>query len=50
VTLKEETYDVECSSLRLKVKIEEIIERALAEERAVWQRGHEWYTIFNYES
>jgi hypothetical protein len=50
VTLKEETYKVEYSSLQLKVKIEEIIERALAEERAVWQRGHEWYTIFNYES
>jgi hypothetical protein len=49
-TLKEETYEVEYSSLQLKVKIEEIIERALAEERAVWQRGHEWYTISNYES
>ena len=50
VTLKEETYEVDYSSLQLKVKIEEIIERALAEERAVWQRGHEWYTISNYES
>jgi len=43
LTLRDDTYEVECASERLKAKIEEIIERALAEEKAVWLRGREWY-------
>jgi hypothetical protein len=43
VILKGETYEVTSSSERLKAKIEEIIERALAEEKAVWLRGREWH-------
>ncbi len=44
VTLKEDTYEVASPSEQLKAKIEEIIERALAEEKALWKRGHEFYT------
>lgn len=44
VTLKEDTYEVASSSEQLKAKIEEILERALAEEKALWKRGHEFYT------
>lgn len=43
LTLMGDTYEVESDSERLKAKIEEIIERALAEEKAVWLRGREWY-------
>jgi hypothetical protein len=43
VTLKDDTYEVESASERLKTKIEEIIERALADEKAMWLRGREWY-------
>jgi hypothetical protein len=43
VTLKGDTYEVESASERLKTKIEEIIERALADEKAMWLRGREWY-------
>jgi len=39
----DDTYEVESASERLKTKIEEIIERALADEKAVWLRGREWY-------
>jgi hypothetical protein len=44
VTFKEDTYDVVSPSEQLKAKIEEIIETALAEEKALWKRGHEFYT------
>lgn len=44
VTLEEDTYKVASSSDQLKAKIEEIIEKALAEEKALWERGHEFYT------
>jgi expansin (peptidoglycan-binding protein) len=40
VTLKEDTYEVASSSEQLNAKIEEIIERALAEEKTLWKRGH----------
>ena len=43
LTLKDDTYEVESASEQLKAKIEEIIERALAEEKAVWLRGREWH-------
>ena len=43
VTVKGDTYEVESASGRLKTKIEEIIERAQAEEKAMWIRGREWY-------
>ena len=43
VTLKDDTYEVESASERLKAKIEEIIERALAEKKAMWIRGRELY-------
>ncbi len=43
LTSKGDTYEVESTSVRLKAKIEEIIERALAEEKAVWLRGREWH-------
>ena len=45
VTLKEDTYDVDSSSEQLKAKIEEVIERALTEEKAIWQRGREWFNL-----
>jgi hypothetical protein len=43
LTLKDDTYEVESASERLKDKIKEIIERALAEEKATWLRGREWH-------
>ncbi|MGD0953712.1 MAG: hypothetical protein ABR985_15210 [Methanotrichaceae archaeon] len=43
LTLKGDTYEVESTSKRLKAKIEEILERALAEEKAMWLRGREWH-------
>ena len=43
VTLKGDTYEVDSTSERLKTKIEEIIERALADEKAIWFRGRERY-------
>ena len=43
LTLKDDTYEVESASGRLKTKIEEIIERALADEKAMWLRGREQY-------
>jgi hypothetical protein len=43
LTLKDDTYEVESASKRLKDKIKEIIERALVEEKATWLRGREWH-------
>jgi hypothetical protein len=43
LTLKDDTYEVDSTSERLKTKIDEIIERALADEKAMWFRGREWY-------
>lgn len=43
LTLKGDAYEVESASKRLKAKIEEILERALAEEKAMWLRGREWH-------
>jgi hypothetical protein len=43
LTLKDDTYEVDSTSERLKTKIEEIIERALADEKAMWLRGRERY-------
>ena len=43
LTLKDDTYEVDSTSERLKTKIEEIIERALADENAMWLRGRERY-------
>jgi hypothetical protein len=40
---KDDTYEVEATAERLKAKIEEIIKRALAEEKNVWLRGCEWH-------
>ena len=45
IILTEDVYEVESSSEQLKAKIEEIIERALAKEKAIWQRGHEWFDL-----
>lgn len=43
MTLKDDTYEVDSTSEQLKTKIEEIIERALADEKAMWLRGRERY-------
>jgi hypothetical protein len=43
LTLKGDTCEIEAASERLKSKIEEIIERALAEEKAIWLGGRELY-------
>jgi hypothetical protein len=43
LTLMDDTYEVESASERLKTKIEEIIERSLADEKAMWLRGRERY-------
>ena len=43
LTLKDDTYEVDSTSEQLKTKIEEIIERALADEKAMWLRGRERY-------
>jgi hypothetical protein len=46
VTLGNGTYQVEAASDRLKAKIEEVIERSLAEEKAAWLEAREWYDWF----
>jgi 3-methyladenine DNA glycosylase AlkC len=43
LTLKDNAYEVDSTSERLKAKIEEIIERALADEKAMWLKAREWY-------
>jgi 3-methyladenine DNA glycosylase AlkC len=43
LTLKDDAYEVESASERLKTKIEEIIEKALTDEKAMRLRGRERY-------
>ena len=43
ITLKGNECEIESDSERLKSKIDEIIERALAEEKAIWLRGRKLY-------
>lgn len=45
LTLKDDTYEVESASEQLKAKIEKVIERALTKEKAIWQRGREWFNL-----